>query len=76
MLLQSKLANVSMTFKDVLEVRTQVCRRLQHVLTWCSLRRPVEHEGVKGPDRAIHALHHIRGKLGSDEYVSLLFLSQ
>lgn len=25
MLLQSKLANTSMTFKDVLELRTQVC---------------------------------------------------
>ena len=55
MMLQGKLANTSMTFKDVLEVRTQVSTiEASHDLL-IVLR--TEHERVKGPNRAVHVLN-------------------
>jgi hypothetical protein len=46
MLLQSKLASTSMTFKDVLEVRTQVCFSIQVPLAH-GLMHVKEHERIQ-----------------------------
>ena len=58
MMLQGKLANASMTFKDVLELRTQVS---------VPRRRPLrtdirlEHERVQVPDGTVHVYNPERG---------------
>jgi syntaxin 5 len=55
MLLQSRLANMGMGFKDVLELRTQVGR------TFAAAVSPVlmsaEHESQQRQDRAVYAHH-------------------
>lgn len=64
MLLQSKLADISLAFKDVLEIRTQVRRfkpTRQRAYQACS----TEYERVEGPYRAVHALHVSRSKSGT-----------
>jgi hypothetical protein len=54
-LLQSKLMSTSMTFKDVLEIRTQVCPHLAPCGQWLS---PCpEHEGDQRPDTTICTFH-------------------
>lgn len=72
MLLQSKLADTSMSFKDVLEIRTQV--RFLVYITPCSRTDAtpsfLEHEGVEGPDRAVYALHDRCGQPTTSKYVS------
>lgn len=58
MLLQSKLADTSMTFKDVLEIRTQVSFHVaQFALCLADYNHALEHEGVKGPHRTVHAFN-------------------
>jgi syntaxin 5 len=54
MMLQSRLANMGMGFKDVLELRTQVSYGLL-VRSSSHEADQVEHEGEQGPDRAVHA---------------------
>lgn len=55
MLLQSKLADTSMSFKDVLEIRTQVSKPKAH--SSCMLTfNASEHEGVERSNGAVHAL--------------------
>jgi len=56
MMLQSKLADTSIGFKDVLEIRTQV--RVPRFLSFerreSSCRIWAEHESFKRPNRTIH----------------------
>ena len=63
MLLQNKLADTSMTFKDVLEVRTQVRNNYflssPHDLSDIYLK--LEHERIEGSNRAVHVLHSSSG---------------
>jgi hypothetical protein len=68
MLLQSKLANVSMTFKDVLEIRTQVSCTATMILLMNltdSYLVYAEHEGEQGPNRAIHAFRCVWSQPGT-----------
>lgn len=58
MLLQNKLADLSMTFKDVLELRTQVSSTFLSS-SMVLIMRFIEHEGSEGPLRAVHALDRI-----------------
>lgn len=54
MLLQSRLANMGMGFKDVLELRTQVRRTMARgAVTTANIF--AEHEGEQGPHRAVYA---------------------
>lgn len=59
MLLQSKLANTSMNFKDVLEIRTQVALIDEIVLAL--LTTCVEYEGVEGSHGAFYVFDSCRG---------------
>lgn len=55
MLLQSKLANTSVTFKDVLEVRTQVrCMFASISGFFLLMQHTLEHEGIENTDRTIY----------------------
>ena len=58
MLLQNKLADTSMTFKDVLEIRTQV--RSNYLLSgpydFSNICSKLEHERIEGSDRTVHVL--------------------
>jgi hypothetical protein len=57
MLLQNKLADTSMAFKDVLEVRTQVCSEypMSRLRDMSDIYR-LEHERIEGSNRAVHVL--------------------
>jgi syntaxin 5 len=63
MLLQNKLADTSMTFKDVLEVRTQVRSNYPlsspHDLSDICLK--LEHEGIEGSNGTVHVLRSSSG---------------
>jgi len=63
MMLQSKLANTSMSFKDVLEVRTQVSGQTtrQHL----RLNVVLEHERKQGSYRTVYVLYGSRNPPGS-----------
>ena len=71
MLLQSKLANTSMSFKDVLEIRTQVrcppVSSLCHKADWAS---HTEHERVQGQDRTVHVHERCSGDSGANRSVT------
>jgi hypothetical protein len=58
MMLQSKLADTSIGFKDVLEIRTQVRSHYEGRSASCSadpFRHPfAEHEGFSRPNRTVH----------------------
>ena len=68
MMLQSKLADTSMAFKDVLEIRTQV-RSFQLSYINAIILRFTEHERVEGPNGTVHAFD-VRGRDSSSfQYV-------
>jgi syntaxin 5 len=56
MLLQNKLADTSMTFKDVLEVRTQVRSNYPLMICLISCLKP-EHERIEGSNRTVYVVH-------------------
>jgi syntaxin 5 len=72
MLLQSKLATTSMTFKDVLEVRTQVSKGAR--VCWSSWCIWLEHEGIQRPYRAVHVLDCICGQSNAFKFAVRLRL--
>jgi hypothetical protein len=63
MLLQNKLADTSMTFKDVLEVRTQVRSNypLSSPRDLSDICLKLEHERVEGSNRTVHVLRSSSG---------------
>ena len=67
MLLQSKLADTSMTFKDVLEIRTQA-RKVVHTIQY-PLTLSLEHEGIQRSYRTVHALDVRSNKPSTLKYV-------
>lgn len=77
MMLQSKLADTSIGFKDVLEIRTQVSRTGRCLWGRCPRaamrvakrrlmrrRATAEHESEPGPDRAVHVHQSVPTPLG------------
>jgi len=70
--LQSKLASTSMTFKDVLEVRTQVRVICRLYITDHPHRRflRAEHEGLEVEDRTVHVHGVVSGEPTSFQYVN------
>ena len=58
MLLQNKLADTSMAFKDVLEVRTQVRSNypMSSPYDVSDIHRKLEHERIEGSNRTVHVL--------------------
>lgn len=66
-LLQNKLADTSVAFKDVLEIRTKVRAPARPSACLLIDRRP-EHEGVQGPHGAVHVLHRRLREPGPSRY--------
>lgn len=67
MLLQSKLADTSMSFKDVLEIRTQVSQIGRASSSWLALNDFSEYEGIEGPHRSIYAFNVCRSQSSTNQ---------